>query len=288
MLHNVKILADSRNIVTGDRITTFELNFPRPLLAEINTHRMLSSNAGSSRAIPIKKVIEKIIKDPYIPQFTKNQKGMQGQLFDTEIQKDAESVWLESMNVAIDQAQKLIDLNIHKQNVNRLLEPWMYVPVLVTGTEWRNFFNLRCAEATHPDFRSIAREMKVLYDDNEPNKLELGQWHIPFTDNVIKNHNLFKFTDALKVATARAARISYTTHDGVYDYDRDFQLHDILLEEKHYSPFEHCAKAVFINRCDTPEYAVLNDETRVNTRNFRGWFSYRGHIEQNIEVEDCR
>ena len=278
----VKILADSLNVATGDRITTFELKMPKCLLAELNTHRMLSKNAGSSRAIPIKKVIERIKEDPYIPQFTKHQKGMQGEIGDRIFQVSAKHLWMKQLDAAIQTALDMEQLGVHKQNANRVLEPWMYVPVIVTGTEWSNFFNLRCAEPTHPDLRAIAREMKRQYDENEFKHLYPGEWHIPFSDGLM-DRNQFKFRDALKIATARSARISYATHDGVFDYDRDFGLHDRLLEEEHKSPFECSARAV-TSKSEYPEYSYLNAGTLVNTRNYRGWLSYRAHLEQNIDV----
>ena len=278
----IKILADSLNSNTGDRITTFELSFPRPLLAEMNTHRMLSKNAGSSRAIPIKKVIERVKESPYIPLFTKNQKGMQGKIGDKKFQESAKKLWLEALDQAIENVLLLEELGVHKQNTNRILEPWMYVPVIVTGTEWSNFFNLRCAEATHPDFRKIAIQIKELYEKNNPKLLNSGEWHIPFSEGLIEKSNL-DLIGTLKIATARCARISYATHDGVFDYDRDFQLHDMLLNDKHMSPFEHCAVTVDYSIDEYNEYAMVRG-FEIKTRNFRGFYSYRSHIEDSLAI----
>jgi hypothetical protein len=246
---------------------------------------MLSKNAGSSRAIPVKKVIEKIQADPYIPQFTKNQKGMQGAIADKLLQEEAELVWFRAMDTSIEEALRLDKLGIHKQNVNRLLEPWMYVPVIITGTEWENFFNLRCGEATHPDFRAIAWEMKGQYDSHVPHEIRPGQWHIPMSEGLAKSHgsSTMKFTDALKVATARHARLSYATHDGEFSFDRDVSLHDGLVKDQHKSPFEHSAMAVSQNS-SMPGFSYLLTGELVNTRNYRGWFSYRGHLEDSIDV----
>lgn len=282
----VKILADSLNVATGDRITTFELKYPKPLLAELNTHKMLSKNAGSSRAIPIKKVIERIKEDPYIPQFTKHQKGMQGEIGDRIFQVSARHLWLKQLDKAIETALAMDKLGVHKQNANRVLEPWMYVPVIVTGTEWENYFNLRCAEATHPDFRTIAREMKRQYEENKPNELRPGQWHIPFGGGLAKSggDSRMKFADALKIAAARCARISYATHDGMFDHDKDKKLHDLLVAEGHGSPLEHSAMAVVTKSPLAPEYSKLSLGQEVNTRNYRGFLSYRAHLEQKIDV----
>jgi hypothetical protein len=63
---NAKIVADSLSI-HGDRLTTLLITFPRFILAEVNTHRMLSKNTSSSRAIPFEKMIQSVEKDPFIP-----------------------------------------------------------------------------------------------------------------------------------------------------------------------------------------------------------------------------
>jgi thymidylate synthase ThyX len=283
----VKIIADSLNIETGQQITTFVIErMPKCLLAELNTHRMLSRNAASSRAIPIEKVIQRIEEDPYIPQFTRNQKGMQGEIGDKQFQEEAELKWLRAMDYAIAEAQRLSEMGVHKQNANRLLEPFMYVPVVVTGTEWENFFKLRCAKPTHPDLRNIAREMADLYIWANPKDLRPGEWHIPFVDdlhNPTPGGSLIPFADALKISSARCARISYTTHDGRYSFERDFGLHDLLVKEGHFSPLEHSAVAI-ASKTDKPEYGYLKDGKEVYTRNFRGFYSYRAHIEDGYDV----
>ena len=280
----VKILADSFNVATGDRITTFVIDrFPKPLLAELGTHRMFSRNAASSRAIPIAKVIQRIKEDPYIPIFTKNQKGMQGKVGDRIFQIAARNEYLKAMKAAIAQAEVMDKLGVHKQNTNRILEPYMYVPVIITATEWENYFNLRCDEATHPDFRLLARQMKDLYINNEPKELNPGEWHIPFSDGLI-NREKFSLQESLMIASARAARISYTTHDGKFDFDCDFDLHDMLVEDGHYSPLEHSAMAVNHKNKEFPEYSKIKSCIEINTRNYRGWFSYRAHIETGIAI----
>lgn len=75
-----RVIADSTSI-WDKRLTTFEFTFPRMVLSEFNTHRLLSRNSASSRAIPVAKQIKKILQDPFIPAFEtvrKNQPGMQG------------------------------------------------------------------------------------------------------------------------------------------------------------------------------------------------------------------
>lgn len=260
----VEILADSLNVVTGDRLTTFILNgFPKWLLAELNTHRMLSRNAASSRAIPLKKLIENIYQDPVIPYWTRKKGGMGGIDDLTEEKKQyMTDSWQAAMEHAIVTATELHAAGAAKQEVNRLLEPWMRVPVIVSGTSWDNFFHLRCDEAAQPDFRFFAIAMRDKYLANSPDTLNIGQWHIPFKGRV--HSNRLTEQEYLQISTARCARVSYTTHDGDIDHDKDFRLHDSLVEMGHFSPLEHSARALSPDERDNPVAA-----------NYRGWGQYR-------------
>lgn len=267
MIVNVKILADSLNTATGDRLTTFLLpRFPKCLMAQIGTHRILSKNSASSRAIPIKKVIENILADPYIPTFTRNVKGMQG-VDDLSVKQidDALHVWMRAMHEAIVNAQRFMEIGVHKQECNRTIEPYMRVPIIVSATDWNNFFNLRTKADVQPDFRDTAREMFTLYNSSTPKELPSHGWHLPFVDW----HSTVDLKSALKISTARCARVSYLNHYGLIDLEADYSLHDRLLEDAHSSPFEHSARAL-------PESTPC--------RNFKGWMQYRVHIEENIPL----
>lgn len=265
---DAEILADSVNAATGDRITTFILpRFPKILAQELLTHRIFSRNSASSRAIPIDKVIENILADPYIPTFTRNIKGMQGvpDLSPAEI-SNAEAIWLKSMHETIDNVEDLLNIvGVHKQEANRLLEPFMRIPIIITATDFRNFFEIRTQNDVQPDFRDTAREMLTLFKESAPKKLEVGQWHLPF----VSYYPPAQIKDVLKISTARSARISYLNHYGMMDLESDYSLHERLLENKHYSPFEHSAKAL-------PESTPC--------RNFEGWMQYRVHVEEGVAV----
>ena len=283
---NVQILANSINTATGDIFTTYLLpRFPKCLLAEQNTHRTLSRNAASSRAIPVEKMIERVRKDPYIPTWTLNKKGMQGELADRMTSEESELASMRLLDSTIDEVLRLVKLGVHKQNVNRYLEPWMYVPVLLSGTEWDNFFNLRCDKSTHPDLRKIAIEMREAKEKSTPKELKPGEWHVVYFS---EQESDFSFVDRLKIATARAARISYLTHLGDYDLAADVRLHDSLLSNGHMSPFEHCAMAVKNDVDPNPTIDKLFWWSRkrnriLSLRNLRGFYSYRAHIEDKIE-----
>lgn len=119
-----KVVQDSVS-PNGVRLTTMEARFPRIILAELNTHRMFSRNSASSRAIPVTRMMEQVRTDPFIPvHFGKNQPGMQANAeLEGDARKCAEEAWLAASVDALRYAQVLLDLGLHKQITNRLLEP---------------------------------------------------------------------------------------------------------------------------------------------------------------------
>ena len=280
---NAKILLDSIN-PRGNRITTFVLDFPRWILAELNTHRVFSRNTASSRAIPIEKMIKMIRENPAMPVFWgKNQPGMQSEeeLIGNEL-LNAKEAWLRARDRAVESAEELMECGMHKQYANRAIENFLYVKTILTGTEFENFFALRAHKDTQPEFQDLAYKMLDIYQLSEPNKLKAGEWHIPFGDNMNEQRLVdcdafAKETEGMalglgdgykdyislfkrKIATARCARISYLNFDGKDDYNKDIELHDILAKSGHWSPFEHSAMAL-----STSEYSG----------NFKGWKQYR-------------
>ena len=145
--YNCEIVADSLNTL-GNRITTFKLTYPRIVHAELMTHRMFSRNAASSRAVPVKKMIESVKNNMFTPlAIQKAHKGMQGSdYFEGQELEQAKQLWIESAELALQQAEKMEKFGITKQLINRILEPYQYYQVLVTATEWENFFKLRCPQ----------------------------------------------------------------------------------------------------------------------------------------------
>lgn len=262
----------------GTRLTTFEVTFPRIVLAEFNTHRMLSRNSASSRAIPVEKMIRMVEEDPYIPTtWGKNQKGMQA---DEDVNEHlagaAEVVWLRHRDQAILSARALLELGIHKQLTNRLLEPFMFHTCIVTATEWDNFDHLRCHKDAHPEIRRAAVMMRDARSASEPKAIGLDDWHLPlvFDEDI---EQVLKAAPTLdearkqlaKISCGRCARVSYLTHDGKRDLAADIELCDRLVASGHMSPLEHAA---------TP--MTYHDMVAMGEMwgNFRGWKQYRKTI----------
>lgn len=261
MTIEAKVIADSVN-PTGNRLTSFIITYPRFILAEINTHRALSRNSASSRAIPVEKMIKAVEENPAMPVYWgKNQKGMQA---DVEIESDskyhAAEAWIDAMKSAVEHAKALHAIGLHKQIVNRVLEPFMHMTTLISGTEWGNFFNLRLHKDAQPEFNELAYQMLVAYNASTPVKKEIGQGHLPFADKYI-SEGLTR-GQLLKISTARAARVSYLNFEGDIDHEKDYKLHDQLIESGHMSPADHPA--------------VATDDLTIG--NFRGWMQYRKFI----------
>lgn len=234
------VLADS--IAKGVRLTTLQITFPRIVLAEFNTHRMLSRNSASSRAIPIERRIADVEADPFVPEaFGRNQRGMQaGAALSDDDMQAAKAAWVTAMKLAVEQARALSAAGVHKQWANRLIEPFSWHTVIVTATEWSNFFHLRISEHAQPEIRRAAEAMKAAMDASAPMELDEGMWHLPLTRE--QDWQTVRDPRTLaKLSVARCARVSYLTHDGRRAPEEDLRLHDQLLANGHLSPFEHAA-----------------------------------------------
>lgn len=271
----VRVLADSayERGVHLFRITSFELTLPRCVLAEFNTHCQLARNSASSRAIPFEKLLQRVIDEPFVPlEFSKNQKGMQATDYwrpGDERYEDCVEVWLAARDAAVEQAAILAGFGVHKQDVNRLLEPWLWHTIIATATweywDWPNFIRLRASDQADP---KIARAAYALDDASErsiPRRVPLedadAEWHLPLTG--FPGDEDLAINDLVRVSTARCARVSYLTHEGVRDVDADLGLFDRLKGNGHFSPFEHAARP-FPGR----------------TAKYTGWRSARYYVER--------
>lgn len=247
-MYDCKILADSISD-HGNRLTTFEISYPYIIHAEIMTHRMFSRNTQSSRATPVLTNVKKVQDDPFIPlSFRKNVKGMaDGEVMVDETLANAEFVWRQAIEAAILNAKGLASLDVHKALANRVLGPYQWFRMILTATDFDNFFALRCHPEAQAEIRTIAEMMKDQYDKHEPKLLSKDQWHMPLITGDDMPLGQLGFTDEYKerlrkISIGRCARVSYLTHDGHYRPNMDVALHDRLLENGHMSPFEHVAR----------------------------------------------
>lgn len=255
-MYEAKVLCDSitypwpNKPLDGVRLTTLQVTMPRFVLAEFNTHRKLSRNSASSRAIPVEKRIAMLTSDPFIPDaFLANQRGMQaGEPLDYMVQQKAKDIWMRACASAIVYARELANLGVHKQWANRIIEPYAWHTVICSSTEWENFYNLRRHTDAQPEIHRTADLMFEAQDKSVPVRRFHGEWHTPFiTAEDIEEacNNPTCTVDErwlAKLSVARCARVSYLTHDtNKRDTIADVNLHDRLLSSGHMSPFEHVA-----------------------------------------------
>jgi hypothetical protein len=281
-----KIIADSVSL-GGKRITTFHLHYPRFIHAEVMTHRELSRNGRSSRAVPLKTTIQEVIDTPVIPwHWHKNQPGMSGSIewdepinlgptdfdFDgtayySDIPYSKEEAWLAARDAVVDVVEGFANAEYHKQVPNRLLEPYMWMDLLVTATNWNNMFYLRTDKGSvEPHFYDLVQLIIEALNESSPVMVKDGNWHLPYiTPFEIDTYD----TDTLiKISVARCARISYTPFDGNGSIERELDRYSKLIDSRpiHASPSEHQA---------TPDDLSLNTPL---WGNFKNWIQYRKTI----------
>lgn len=274
MTITAKIVADSLS-PDNIRITTMELEYPRFIHAEFMTHRVFSRNAASSRAIPVEKMIQMVRENPAMPiHWGRNQPGMQAneELVGSALQH-AKDAWMFAATRAAQVAEDMVQIGLHKQIANRILEPFQHIKVVVTATEWDNFFKLRCHPAAQPEIQELATQMRKAMDTSIPFKLKHGEWHLPYV-NMVRNLDGSMYygqgvsiEEALKVSASCCAQVSYRKLDD--SLDKALAVYDRLVgsDPMHASPFEHQA---------TP----LSDFRYDLTGNFRGWVQYRKLLEK--------
>ena len=243
MSFDVKILADSVSSY-GHRLTTFSVVYPRIIHAEFLRHRVLSRCAVSSRAIPF---LEQVRDNPYIPEkWGRNQKGMQaGEDIDGAFPG---ALWREARDNAYTIAKRLSHFGVHKQWVNRLLEPFQWMAEVITATEWDNLFHLRISPDAHPDIQKIVGMMREVREDSKPRALDKTDWHLP----LLSDEDLYAFSDSdpaalpwkerLLASVGRVARVTLLRHEDESDVAKDIERANNMLKNGHMSPFEHVAR----------------------------------------------
>lgn len=287
-------ICTAKCLVHYENLWTFELTYPRYIHSEFMTHRVFSRSASSSRAIPVKRMIEQVRNNPVIPlKVFMNQKGMVGETeADVVTATEFYALWGEASENACKTAEMMERLGIHKQHVNRILEPFQFIKVIVTATDWYNFFMLRLAPDAQPEIRQLAR---VIYDemDRYRNK-EVGVLEVsvprkdcpdifarmgadkvhtvvslPYiADEDIKEIGEENYKTLMKISAARCARVSYNNHDGSKpNIEKDLALYDHLYDGRHMSPMEH---------------TCIRDDDYRKYANLTGWKSLRYLVENYL------
>ncbi len=258
---SAKIVLDSVSAVSGDRLTTMEITYPRFILAEFNTHRMLSRNSASSRAIPFAKMRDNLTALPV--RFGQANRGMQdkGEDFEALINGfTADEQWDTARYDALEYAEKFYKAGYHKQVYNRLTEPFQLMKTVVSATEWANFLWLRYDEAADPSINELARCMKEALEQSVPNVLQAGEYHLPYVETQTATNGekiyIIEFPEngadpvcvtldeAIKVSCARACAVSFRNTD--YGLEKSCEVYERLVSDSkiHGSALEHTAKVM--------------------------------------------
>ena len=297
----------------GIRLTTFEIEYPRIVMSEFNTHRAVSRNSSSSRAIPVSKMLEHTKNINLKPVYFGSKKsGMQaGDELDGNDLINAKLFWEAALFDAVTWATELDELGVAKEVCNRLVEPFQLVKVVCTATDWGNFFNLRLHPDADPNICMLAYKMYQAMQESKPIELKAGEWHLPFV-NVGWNgkgemcyadddFNFVELEQAIKLSAASCASVSYRT-EGM-TLEKADKIFDMLIKAEvvHSSPFEHLATPVskeveiensdyltvgFINKAsdsDTWEDGVthMNKQGELCSGNLRGFIQYRHLLPNN-------
>lgn len=268
-----KVLADSITSA-GIRLTSLELHYHRYILPEMNTHRALTKNGASSRAIPTDRLIAQCLRERVEPfEWGLDQSGMQAFTHaDAALEAEGREIWDAARADAIRHASALNQKGFAKQIVNRVLEPYLPTRTVLSGTDWANFETLRHHKDAQPEFRELARKIIEARAESKPNRIGLSEWHTPYI--LPEDHESFRlwaeqddFINEIKsvingfslwfdnkadlircmVSAARCARASYRTVEGKpTDFREDLKLFKrlVVTQPVHASPTEHQATPV--------------------------------------------
>jgi hypothetical protein len=287
-----KIIADSIS-PEHVRMTTMEIEYPRFILAELNTHRMLSKNSASSRAIPVKAMHEHILSSPAEPVYWgKNQAGMQAkeELTGTDY-TDAKFIWQRAMQDALHWSGGLANrLQLHKQIANRITEPWMTMKTVISGTEWRNFWWLRCHADAQPEIHELAIKMRDEYIKSTPVRLVPGEWHVPYVNTYRDDRGGLQYLDSndTNISTEEAriisasccAQVSYRKNDDSFEKAEKIFNQLIQSQPCHASPVEHQATPMQRPDCFADLGTTHIDRAgQAWSGNLKGWIQHRKLIQ---------
>lgn len=268
----VQIIADSIS-KAGDRVTTFELTYPRIIHAEFMTHRVFTRNAMSSRAVPVKRMVEIIQSCLAMPvRFGANQPGMQDKGLEHEAlvtvnqgnfikEMTGREAWEFAANQMGSLALAFDAAGYHKQVCNRLIEPFQMMKTVMTATELNNFWWLRVDADADPTIDELSKVMKEAFDNSMPEELQPGQWHTPYVEHFCENvgtegddkwvfagyyvegedgHKVILDVEEAKAISASCcAQVSYRRLDNTKEKALDIYGRLLSGRKVHASPFEH-------------------------------------------------
>ncbi|CAB4142341.1 THY1 Predicted alternative thymidylate synthase [uncultured Caudovirales phage] len=253
------ITHDPGNRTHPRELITIAGNIHRFVLSEFNTHRAFSRNSASSRAIPVEKQID-LVRNAFVEPLSwgENKPGMSAEklISDTDLQT-ARQIWYDAMSAAVEHASRLKDLNVHKQIVNRILEPFLPHTIIFTADRsgLNHFLALRTHPAAQPEIQAFAFELKRTLENSVPQMLKPGELHLPFSEKTYHWEEVFNlqftgdreefmYSDPIYNSVATCARLSYLNHEKDQKSEDQERLFWSLFKNRHLSPFEHVAVAL--------------------------------------------
>lgn len=254
----------------GQTMATFILRMPRIILPEITRHRMFSFSVASSRAIPTKRMLSDLKEGKGFTPSTwrRNGKGMSpSEYLDSGTARKATLAWEYAKEVMIGIVEEMEKFEVSKEQVNRLIEPFLYIDMVLSGTDFNNYFELRCERSAQEEIRELAVEMERLYKITEPTLLKKGEFHIPM---LLEDEDNLSLEQKIFSSTARCARASYSNFYGKKNFEDDKRLYTQLVSSKHFSPLEHIA---------------ISSDKNEKSGNLNGWKQWR-HIYETFKFEE--
>ena len=303
-----KVICDSIS-EQGIRITTFEVEAPRIILAEINTHNAISKNCSSTRAIALNKAVEQVNENGFTPLYWGKKKSGMSATEEVEFKEISKSIWLRAKGSAVKHVEMLdVSCELHKQISGRLLEPFQMVKQVLTATDWDNFFNLRIHPTSQPEICMLAYKMYQAMQESVPFELKDGEYHLPYINRYrilsgrgvgrleyYSDNAVLDLETAKKISASCCAQVSYRNTD--MSLEKADKIFDMLVKADvlHSSCFEHLATpikkkvdGIGIVRINCSESNTWDDGiTHVNRKgelcsgNLRGWISYRHLLPNN-------
>lgn len=294
-----KVIADSQ--FGSTRLLTLEVEFHRFILSEMNTHRTLSRNYQSTRAVPTSSLIRQVRQNPALPvHWGINEPGMVASAeFQEDVKDKLAGKWKQAADQSANIAEEMLKIGLHKQVVGRLLEPFMWTKGVITGTydAWQAFLKLRAHKDAQPEIQALAFKIRDAIEDSVPTELKEGEWHLPYvqtktdfsgnkfyttsSDELVEDEDILTLEEAIKISTSCTAQTSYRKLDD--SLEKALKIYDMLnLPENgvypedppHFSPTEHIAMAKNIgNSWFSGNFYNLN------------FIQYRKLLERGIEKE---
>lgn len=305
MAYQAEVILDSIG-PQGNRLTTMEFTLPKLWLAEFNTHCMFARNSASTRAIPLAKQIEMMLADPFIPfEWPLEMPGMSAK---HNVNNGYEitrliGIWEQAMLDSLSHVRVMARYGIHKQLAGRLLEPWRYQTVLVTGdaASYANFFHQRRDKNAAPEIRAAANGIWEKYSASKPVKLEAGEWHMPLLRGedhrelfkVPIHPSLYKLVNnqslamMKRISAARCARLSYLTHHGIRDIKEDYNLFSKLVAGGHWSPLEHVCQALPVQGALRSWILKKLNAVEAGHGKWPGWHQFRKDFPNEYVKQYC-